>query len=757
MSYRWFPVSFAVAGIVACTGSEPIAPSRVPPARVDAISDLNRTGAVGAAIPGAIVVKVTDSSGRATPNIAVGFAVTIGNGSVTPRVAMTDANGEARATWTLGTVVGANEVTASVAGIATPVKFDATGTSGPVSTIRLSTQNARLLATVDTFRLTARSLDAFGNATSPAPVYTVRDSSLVAIDQTGLVRALRRGAGTYIVASAGVQSDSTLVTVLAPGQSVCTAAATPVTMSVGEVINDITGGGFCVHADTSSAEYALVPFFDAGQSSASTQIQVQPFGVAPLPLTASGLRRPAAIPLVRGLEPNVSFEAALRAREEAESAKRSPGLQRLSASRDVARASAQLSVPAIGAIMTLNANANQFCDAPDYRGGRVVAVTNRAIVVADTANPAGGFTSDEYKSIGVTFDTLINPVDTAAFGNATDIDNNGRVILFFTRAVNELTPTGSPGGVVLGFYYRRDLYQKTGNAAGNCPGSNVAEMFYLMVPDTGGVVNSNRRTKTEVVSATNGTVAHEYQHLINAAQRLYPAAGTSNGIFEEKWLDEGLAHIAEDLNFWAASGLKPRTNVDNSLFSDFRAAGAYNTFGINNIRRYATYLARTETQAPVGFDVNDDDLQTRGAIWSLLRYLADQKFGASENTFWRALAGSKTSGIANLTAALGTTPNVLMRDWAISVLADDNAANLDPLYTQPSWNARSILTGGGSTFPLLTRSLADGATTTVMLAGDGVSFLRFSVPTGQDALLTVTSSGGQPLSAAVKLSVVRLR
>ena len=43
--------------------------------------------------------------------------------------------------------------------------------------------------------------------------------------------------------------------------------------------------------------------------------------------------------------------------------------------------------------------------------GKVVAITDKAIVVADTANPAGGFTDAEYRSIGVTFDTLVDPVD----------------------------------------------------------------------------------------------------------------------------------------------------------------------------------------------------------------------------------------------------------------------------------------------------------------------------------------------------------
>jgi hypothetical protein len=35
--------------------------------------------------------------------------------------------------------------------------------------------------------------------------------------------------------------------VLAAGQSICTAAATPVEMSVGQVITDVSAQGFCVH------------------------------------------------------------------------------------------------------------------------------------------------------------------------------------------------------------------------------------------------------------------------------------------------------------------------------------------------------------------------------------------------------------------------------------------------------------------------------------------------------------------------------
>jgi hypothetical protein len=232
-------------------------------------------------------------------------------------------------------------------------------------------------------------------------------------------------------------------------------------------------------------------------------------------------------------------------------------------------------------------------------------------------------------------------------------------------------------------------------------------------------------------------------------------AGTN---FEETWLDEGLAHTAEELNFWRASGRSPRTNIDVSMFSDPKATAAYTTFEVNNFRRYQTYLARTETQAPDGFNDAAHDLQTRGAIWNFLRFAADHLPAGSEDAFWFNLVNSKTSGIANLTSALGTAPNSLMRDWAISVFLDDNAAAVDPRFQAPSWNLRSVLTGGGTSTPfsLVTRSLADGVANTVQMAGGGVSFLRFSVASGQDALLTVTSSG-QLLPSTVQLAVVRVR
>jgi hypothetical protein len=740
---------------LAC-GGDTTRPVVGPPAHLDAVSTLSGAAAVATAVPGGVVVKVTDDAGHPVTGASVAFAVTIGNGSTNPRIAVTDANGQAATAWTLGTVAGANELVATVSGVTPQIKFAATGTAGPVTSIAITPQNPRLLVNVDTVRLSARGLDAFGNVAAP-PTLAPRDPTLISIDSAGLVHVLRRGAGTYVVATAGAKTDSVLVTVLAAGQSICTGAADPQELSIGQVLTDVSGQGLCVHASTAGAEYAIIPYFNAATSSATTRVEVRGLGVAPLPLP-SPVRWPGQqirIP-EPAFVPNDAFESQLRARERTEAAARlgNPTSWRRPLRDMFPSRAAATTTPSVGDLIQLNSTAASFCDNPAYRTGRVVAITDKAIVVADTSNPVGGFTDDEYRAFGVTFDTLVDPVDRAAFGAPSDIDNNGHVILFFTRAVNELTSPGATG-VTLGFFFARDLYPKT-VAPGPCVGSNQAEMFYLLVPDTGGVVNGNKRSKALVTTITDGTVAHEYQHLINASRRMYV-----NGVgpsFEERWLDEGLAHVAEELNFFHASGRSPRANLDLSGFQDPLFVDAYSTYALNNTRRYSQYLARTESQAPIGFDDFDDDLSTRGAIWSFLRFAADHLPASAESSLWFNLVNSRTSGIANLTAALGTAPYPLLRDWAISVFADDNAAGLDPRFQQPSWNLRSIITAGGASiaFPLVTRGLVDGSTTNVTLASYGVSFVRFSVASGQDALITV-STNGQPVSAAVQLAAIRVR
>src|SRR6185369_12725157 len=154
-----------------------------------------------------------------------------------------------------------------------------------------------------------------------------------------------------------------------------------------------------------------------------------------------------------------------------------------------------------------------------------------------------------------------------------DIDKNGHIAILFTRAVNELTPPRA-NSYVGGFVFSRDLFPNTQTPrAQACAGSNQGEYFYMLAPDPTGIVNGNVRTTGFVDSATVAVLAHEFEHLINATRRLYV---NNSPVFEEKWLDEGLAHIAEELLYYRETGLSARSNLDiNAVRATFARSALF--------------------------------------------------------------------------------------------------------------------------------------------------------------------------------------
>jgi hypothetical protein len=414
----------------------------------------------------------------------------------------------------------------------------------------------------------------------------------------------------------------------------------------------------------------------------------------------------------------------------------------------------------LGDIIRLNANASLGCTKPDTRIGRVAAVGSRALVVADTTNPSGGYTDADYASIVATFDTLLYPLDTAAFGAPSNISTYGKVILFYTRNVNAQTPAGA-NYTVGGFFFARDLYPKTsrGGLTG-CGASNEQEMFYLLVPDPTGTINRNRRTKDQVTLLNLGTITHELQHLIIASRRLYITANAQ--VMEETWLDEGLSHVAEELLFFRISGYTSRQNL--TLADINRQTTNFSNYASQNFSRFYTFLVSPETNSPYA---PNDSLATRGAIWSFLRYSAGRQGAGGEAAFFHALVNSPSVGFANLNNATGGQIGDYLRDWAVSTIADDYSvaatAALSTQYTTPAWNFRSIFPGlrfsGGASlgvYPIAARALTSNHTQRITLAGGTSSYVRFSVPSGGNARLTL-SSIGRAVPASLRYAIVRLR
>jgi hypothetical protein len=381
-------------------------------------------------------------------------------------------------------------------------------------------------------------------------------------------------------------------------------------------------------------------------------------------------------------------------------------------------------------------------------------VSNTAIVAADTANPANGFTDAEYASFATVFDTLVGPLDIQAFGQPTDIDKNGKIIIFFTKEVNKLTPRGSPG-FVGGFFYERDLFPTTDTPEfEGCAGSNVAEMYYSLVPDPAGTF-SDIRKKTDVLNVTPATLAHEFQHLINAGRRLY--VNDAND-FEEVWLNEGLSHIAEELLYYRVAHLAPRQNIGiTEIKKDAASVNAFNNYQGDNFGRFEIFLGKP-SQTSVYAD--NDSLETRGATWHLLRYLADHR-GSSDADTWSQLVNTTLIGKENLSHVFGSTYMTQIRDWATTVFSDDVAGVTDTRFLEPSWNMRNIfpalVNSSGQAlnkYPLAVVPLGDATPANVSVQAGGAAFIRFFVPAGSQASID-WSAGGLPVTPLMQFTVVR--
>jgi hypothetical protein len=735
------PLFLSAGGCADGTGAR----RRPEPSALVALTSLPGAVTVGDVV-GPIVVRVDDSDGSPVAGVPVTFAISRGGGRLSRTTDTTASDGTASVTYTVGTLRATNEVEAIVPGVA-PLRFVFVASEGPSATLVLNLHDVRMPAGTDVVFASAVPRDVYGNSTNAAITWTGRDSTLVEASMTPnnnvRIQALRRPGQTYLVGTSGAATDSILVTVQAPG-SPCALVAAPQVLAIGQV-TQLSAGAACIRADDPAAEFALIAHYNTIVTTTAAAFTALGTGVTQ-PDTAFKGTAVASSAVVE----NVAFERDLRARESASIGSWIEGARAWRTSQPQALRGAVLE----GQTVDVNVNAFDFCASPRRRSARVVAVTNGTIVLADDSNPAGGFTDAEYRAFGEMMDTLVVPLDTTNFGSPGHAVGDGRTVILFTRAVNELTATGSPNGVVLGFFYMRDLLPQQ-SPAGECPGSNAAEMFYMLVPDPTGSINGNVRDKAFVQNVTPSTIAHEFQHLINASRRMY--VNNAPHVDEEPWLNEGLSHIAEELLFYRQSGLAPRQNIDGSLMPAGSAVRvAIDADQINNFRRYREYLKNPEDFSPLSFN---DRLETRGAAWSFLRYIADRT-QATQTPFWRRLANATSTGTINLDEALagsGFGTLGLLRDWSISIIGDDIIAGINPDYQQPSWNLPSAMAAAGVAFPLIPRILVDTRTLTIGLTGGGTSYMRFAVAQGAEALITVTGVNNRPLPIGLRLSVVRIK
>ncbi len=762
-------ILLVLSTLSACRSKEPTGPTAVPASIAKAAGDA-QTASVGAVLPITLVVKVLDGSGNPVASARVQWETGSSAGSVSPTVSFTNAQGNASTQWTLGPVAGTARVTAQVGGV-NPVVFSATVLPGAVAQV-VSIPDMAALGVGDTLTIRTSVRDQFGNdINGQAITYSTTSSSVASVSFAGVVTANAVGTAG-IVAAVGARADTVPITVAAAGASPC-GSLSPLRLQVGQVHYPATSGNstrVCLASpEDAVTDYGLVLVSAASTFSSTLVSDLYGIGInAPSAanVTTAAVQASVGQQLqlsLDGVQLDRNAELQLRARERKELSGLTESARELHRQRSSLSAEMQEKIAKVGDIIRLNSNPLAACDNPDMRVGRVAAVGSKSIIVADTANPAGGYTDIEYQSIAATFDTLVYPIGTEAFGTPTDISGYGKVILFYTRAVNALTPPSS-SFVIGGFFFARDLYPKSGSGSlGSCNASNEAEMFYLLVPDPSGTINSNPRSK-DVVSRLNlGTIAHEFQHLINSSRRLYVNAGAAPA--EETWLDEGISHVAEELLYLRLSGYNTRQNLTlQDVTGNSQRSAVFSSYGIQNFGRLYEYLRNPEMNSPYA---QNDSLATRGAIWSFLRYAASREGSSGESAFFHRLVNSTTTGLTNLSAAIPSNQlSDYLRDWSIANIADDYSAgvmgSLAAQYTNVAWNFRSIypaLRIGGqplNVYPLSSRALFSNIPQRVVLPGGSTSYVRFSVNAGKEGVVSLSSNGAQ-LPATARVGVVRLR
>jgi len=614
-----------------------------------------------------------------------------------------------------------------------------------------------------TMTATAKLINSKGDdVTSKTPTWSSSSPSVATVDQGGVITAVAPGSVT-ITAQADKAKGTLPLTVDVDR------CANPLSLAVGQV--SVLSGPTAVSCITVAASPAASQLLFIAANASSTPNERPTISVSFQNGTTASVSPAAAVvangisaefrQMSRSLERRDGIEDHIRQAEgrivRAMSAGGRQAAESMDRSASGARASLLKASVALGDTVTYRVPdvlANDLCTSYFSVRGVVKAIGQKAQIAVDVNAAPNGLTNADFTAIAAEFDNLIFKTDTAWFGAPTDINKDGRITILYTPEVNKFTPKGS-NSYIGGFFWGGDLFTKADSAAAKppitCPQTNEQEIFYLLAADPTGIFSDPKSTAL-VRQSTRGTIAHEFQHMINQGIRQF---NQNADPFEVDWLNEGLSHFAEEAVGRASRGFG---DFQSLSFTDIRAnVDDYNAFFQQNLARFSTYLARPDTTSPISSRA-DRDLPPRGAAWALLRYAADHFAPGNARTFFRRLVAGPNSSVTNLVQKAGVPFDQIISGWLIANYTDNlGITGLDNRYSYVSWNMRDAMAGVvGGNYPLRVQSPGTPYTTTLQ-SGSGSYFLAQRTAGAPVATFRMQSaSGGNVDFPGARVYVVRV-
>ncbi|HEU4988404.1 MAG TPA: hypothetical protein VFT41_01315 [Gemmatimonadaceae bacterium] len=525
---------------------------------------------------------------------------------------------------------------------------------------------------------------------------------------------------------------------------------------------DCSNGGTTVTVAGNGASYLIVPEFptDQAQNTPVTYSLAAGEAAAASRGPAASLGLPGAPSTTERLRPanlrQQSFDAAMRSR--AARMVSSGAFQRASAQYR-ASFSRTVAPPPVGSTRSFRVLSSIQNSNYQWKtvGAQLVYAGANVLLYIDTLAPAGGFTASQLQQFGQYFDGTLYPIDTTDFGQPSDVDNNGHVIMLMSPVVNGLSPSAqcSTQGFVAGFFDQEDFAGPTD------PNSNQGEIFYSIVPDPNGSA-SCVHTVSDVEFDIPATFLHELQHLINFSQHVI----VHNGPAETGWLDEGLSIIAEEAGavHYEQKCPPPSCRTDPSQIFPDSAESFVQGFLYDSYQ----YALLPDTASVTLHSDSDNGFSWRGGDWLLMRYLGDQ----TNNGVFRKLEDTYATGVANIEAAMGTPFPTLFSDFGLALYTDslpglprNTAPAVDRFVTRnmPQLWARLYVTSGPSAdvpYPAPVRLFSITADTSSSLMSPGTTaYYRLDTPqTAATVTIQFSAPGAHALPTALhpQLAIFRL-